>query len=86
MCYTMFKCIPCSCEQGGEGCQMKKYEYCTKLIDAKGVFGGKVSVDEFDRTLNDLGRDGWELVSITDSNQSYGSTRWIICVFKRELL
>lgn len=65
---------------------MKKYEYRTKLIDAKGMWGGKVSVSDFNQMLNESGQDGWELVSMTDSNQGGGSTRWIICVFKRELI
>jgi len=64
---------------------MKRYEYKTIVIDAKGFWGGKIGVDEFDRTLNFMGREGWRLVQQTASNQSYGNTRYIICVFEREL-
>lgn len=65
---------------------MKKYEYETKVIDAKGLMGGKIDITEFNESLNRMGREGWELVETTASNQSYGSTRYIICVFKRELI
>ena len=64
---------------------VKKFEYQTKILDAKGILGGKINVMEFNQTLNDMGREGWELVGTTASNQEFGSTRYIICVFKREL-
>jgi hypothetical protein len=64
---------------------MKKYEYQTQLIDAKGVLGGKIEAEEFNQSLNEMGSQGWELIEMSASNQSYGSTRYIICVFKREL-
>lgn len=65
---------------------MKKYEYKTTVIDAKGFLGGKIDATEFNQSLNEMGQEGWELVETTSSNQSYGSTRYIICVFKRELM
>ena len=65
---------------------MKRYEYKTQVIDAKGLWGGKIDVDEFNSALNELGRDGWELVGTTASNEAYGRTAGIICVFKRETL
>ncbi len=64
---------------------MKKYEYKTQVIDAKGLFGGKIDAGDFNNSLNDAGRDGWELVGTTASNEAYGRTASIICVFKREL-
>jgi hypothetical protein len=36
-----------------------------------------------DIEFNRLGRDGWELVSIFDTNAGDGTTRWIIATFKR---
>ncbi len=63
---------------------MRKFEYKTMVFDAKGFWGGKIDVSDFDHALNEAGRDGWELVETTASNQSYGSTRYVICVFKRE--
>lgn len=64
---------------------MKKYEYMTRAIDAGGFWGGKFEESELDAILNEMGRDGWALVQSTTSNQSYGSTRYMICIFMREL-
>ncbi len=64
---------------------MKKYEYQTRMIDAKGFFGGKVNIEQYTAELNEMGREGWELIETTASNQDFGSTRYLICVFKREL-
>ncbi|NLM60535.1 MAG: DUF4177 domain-containing protein [Clostridiales bacterium] len=65
---------------------MEKFEYKTLFTDAKGAFGGKVDRHAFEKELNDLGAQGWELVSAVPSAQSYGSTRWIICIFKRKII
>ncbi|NLT57839.1 MAG: DUF4177 domain-containing protein [Clostridiales bacterium] len=64
---------------------MEKFEYKTLFTDAKGAFGGRVDPSAFQRDLNELGAQGWELVSTTAATQSYGSTRWLISVFKRRL-
>ncbi|MDD3867773.1 MAG: DUF4177 domain-containing protein [Eubacteriales bacterium] len=63
---------------------MEKYEYKTLFTDAKGFLGGQVNQNDFQTELNELGSQGWELVSTVASAQSYGSTRWIISVFKRK--
>lgn len=64
---------------------MEKFEYKTLLTDAKGALGGKVDQGAFQRELNELGMQGWELVSTVGAAQSYGSTRWVISIFKRKL-
>lgn len=64
---------------------MDKFEYKTLFTDAKGAFGGKVDQNLFQRELNELGSQGWELVNTVAAAQSYGSTRWIISVFKRRI-
>ena len=64
---------------------MKKWEYETVVLDGKGLFGGKIDVKGYKVKLNEMGREGWELVEQTSSNAGYGETRYIICVFKREL-
>jgi len=63
---------------------MDQFEYKTIFTDAKGFFGGKIDQGSMDRQLNQLGDQGWELISTFSSNQSYGSTRWIVSVFKRK--
>lgn len=64
---------------------MEKFEYKTLFTDAKGMFGGKVDKYGLQGELNELGAQGWELVSSVPSAQSYGSTRWIISIFKRKI-
>ncbi|MEY8353418.1 DUF4177 domain-containing protein [Lachnospiraceae bacterium 54-53] len=64
---------------------MEKFEYKTLFTDAKGVWGGKVNQNTFQNELNQLGSQGWELVSTVAAAQSYGSTRWIISTFKRRI-
>ncbi len=64
---------------------MEKFEYKTLFSDAKGVFGGKVDQLTFQNELNELGSQGWELVNTVATAQSYGSTRWLISIFKRRI-
>lgn len=64
---------------------MRRFEYETLLIDAKGI-SGKVDCDKFKQKLNEMGQYGWELVGMTASNQYSGQTRRIVCTFKREKL
>ena len=51
--------------------------------DPSGLFGGNVNVNQIENQLNMLGEDGWELISCTSSNQDYGSTKSLVCIFKR---
>lgn len=64
---------------------MKQYEYKVFTYDTKGVFGGKIDQSELESRLNMFGNDGWELVSSTSSNQSYGSSKSLVFIFKREI-
>lgn len=64
---------------------MKQFEYHSIVIDVRGLFGGKNRYEEFDHTFNALGREGWELVNTMPSARAYGRTRYVVCVFKREI-
>ncbi len=64
---------------------MEQFVYKTLFTDAKGMLGGKVDQNAFQRELNELGKQGWELVNTVPAAQSYGSTRWIISIFKRKV-
>ena len=64
---------------------MDQYEYKTLYTDAKGFLGGKVDQSMLQIQLNELGLQGWELVNTVATAQSYGSTRWIISIFKRKI-
>ena len=62
---------------------MQKWEYKTIKVETKGVMGGILETSAFDGVLNQMGNDGWELVSAFDTNQAYGASREAIAVFKR---
>ncbi len=47
--------------------------------------GGLFNSQKFTRELNRLGWDGWELVSIFDTNQVRGGTKYVVAVLKRQL-
>jgi len=65
---------------------VKRYEYQTKVFDAQGFWsGGKIDVDEFDATLNEMGSQGWQLIEKVTSNMELGRTRHFICTFMREI-
>ena len=59
------------------------WEYKTIALGAGGFLGGKVDLQKFESMLNELGRDGWELIAAFDTNQGYGATRDVIATFKR---
>ena len=59
------------------------WEYKTIKLRATGFLGGKFNEAEFDRMLNELGGQGWELTSAFDTNESYGQTRDVVAIFKR---
>ncbi len=63
---------------------MDHWEYKTVVVAAKGFLGGKFNQPELESRLNAEGREGWELVSFTTSNQAYGTTGYGVAVFKRK--
>ena len=63
---------------------MTQYEYKVFTYNTKGVFGGKIKNRELESQLNMFGNEGWEMVSSTSSNQSYGASKSLVFIFKRE--
>ena len=63
---------------------MEKFEYKVVIYDTKGFFGGKVNENQLENQLNYFGNYGWEMVSCTSTNQDYGSSKSIVCIFKRK--
>ena len=59
------------------------WEYMTLTLGATGIFGGIVNEDTLTAKLNELGGDGWELVTAFDTNMMHGRTRDVIAVLKR---
>jgi hypothetical protein len=64
---------------------MTQWEYKTLVIELKTSFWGSVDFpqQELEPRLNDLGRDGWELVSAETSTVYQGQSNRLLMVFKR---
>ncbi|MCL2148748.1 MAG: DUF4177 domain-containing protein [Methanomassiliicoccaceae archaeon] len=66
---------------------MRQFEY--KVVETKAkawlAFGGKIDAAEAEIELNEMGRQGWELVE-TMALIGSGSTRRIVYLFKREIV
>jgi hypothetical protein len=63
-----------------------RFEYKTIVTETKGFMAGKVSEEEFEASFNELGAQGWELVSSVASAEGYGTTKFIVSIFKRPAL
>lgn len=64
---------------------MNHFEYKVLDIPAKGFFGGKINYQQLADKLNELGAQGWELITSTDTNMWEGASRGIILILKRPL-
>ena len=65
---------------------MKRWEYTTSMMRPKGwqaMVGVKLDAEAFNDHLNRLGEEGWELVSVFDTNRADGDTKEVVAVFKR---
>ncbi len=63
---------------------MQHWEYKTIKFKTSGFFsGGNLDQQEFEESLNELGFQGWELVSAVDTNKIHGTSNYIIAIFKR---
>ena len=62
-----------------------RFEYKLVKHKVKGFFGGKVDIDKMADEYNNYGKDGWELVSVMDTNESQGASHLVIAFFKRAI-
>ncbi len=60
-----------------------KWEYKVIKLATTGFAGGKLNEAQLEAFMNELGSQGWELVSTFDTNQAYGETRDVVVIFKR---
>ncbi len=60
---------------------MEKWEYKTIIIDREGIFRTKFEIDE---NLNEMGNEGWELVSIVSPVAGSGMSVQMFATFKRK--
>jgi len=61
------------------------WEYKTIKLATRGFAGGKLDENQLDSYMNELGSQGWELVTGFDTNKGYGETRDVVVIFKRPL-
>lgn len=62
---------------------MTIWEYKTVRIHTTGFYGGDFDTPDAEKLLNDMGAEGWELVSSLETNTSHGHTEDLVFVFKR---
>lgn len=60
---------------------MSSWEY--KIVKTEKSFWSGEDKSDTEKILNDLGRDGWDLVSVIPLSQG-GSTNGLQCFFKRK--
>jgi hypothetical protein len=61
------------------------WEYKTVKTPATGgILGGKFHESVLDTKLNELGGQGWELVTAFATHRGHGQSRDIVAIFKRE--
>ncbi len=63
------------------------WEYKSLKIASDNHFFSEIDFDVslMNIAFNELGQEGWELVSIFDITKEYGGTRFVIATFKRNL-
>ena len=61
-----------------------KWEYKTIKVETTGFAGGKLDEQDLEFQMNQLGEQGWELVTAFDTNQNQGASRYVVTLFKRQ--
>jgi hypothetical protein len=62
---------------------MTRWEYQTVQLDVEGFFRPHVDEDSVSHLLNQLGAQGWELVTAFDLNRGHGRSTEIVAMLKR---
>jgi len=62
-----------------------KWEYKTIKLKTRGFLGGNFDERALDNMMNEYGSRGWELVAGFDTNKSYGESRDVVVIFKRQI-
>ncbi len=62
---------------------MKKFEY--RLLDTTSGFFSGIDYQQLTDRLNQLGSQGWEVVSVVDTIFTHNQTRGLLITLKREV-
>lgn len=61
-----------------------KWEYMTLMFASTGfLLGGNLDAQRLTDRLNELGAEGWELVSVFDTNMRSGQSKDVYAILKR---
>ena len=63
---------------------MRKFEYKLLKYEATGFNGGKIDEIKIESDLNKYGQIGWELVSILNTTQGSGCSKFVVYNMKRQ--
>ena len=63
---------------------MERWEYTSFKVGTGGLAGGILEIGDFNTELNQLGEQGWELVSCITTNMGKGATREVVAILKRK--
>jgi len=61
---------------------MQGWEYKTAVFQTP-FMDSNLDYDAFNASLNEMGKQGWELVSCFDTSHYQGETNTVIAIFKR---
>lgn len=64
---------------------MKKFTYKVLDVPSKGFWGGSINYQELTDKLNDLGQQGWEVVSMGATNMYSHATKALLVILKKEI-
>jgi hypothetical protein len=62
---------------------MTRWDYNTVVFEQGWFSSGRLDGAKFQAKLETMGAEGWELVSVFDTNRHEGSTLQVVAVFKR---
>ena len=63
----------------------QRWEYHVLSLDTRGVFGATVDIQSLYTRLNELGGEGWEVVSSSPITAGQGYAQEVLFVLKRPL-
>ena len=61
----------------------KYFEYKTVLIEGRLFLTRSIDFSKINREMDKHGKEGWELVNVHQADQTWGSSKGLLCHFKR---
>ncbi|MEZ4688610.1 MAG: DUF4177 domain-containing protein [Bacteroidia bacterium] len=62
---------------------MPQFQYLTLRVRETGFIGKRVNPKKLTSNMNELGEEGWELVTSFETNEEEGETKDVFLIFKR---